>query len=52
MDSFFPKVLDPLVGLKKLIIPVTEDTEKYCRQPVQQSDDAEKRTWTMDQVNN
>jgi len=41
--AFFPKVLDPLFGLKKLIMPVSEDVEKYCHEPVKQTDDAEKK---------
>jgi len=40
--TFFPKILDPLVGLKKLILPVSLNSEKYCEPPFQQDDFAEK----------
>jgi hypothetical protein len=51
--TFFPKVLDPLFNLKKLIMPASEDVEKYCHQPIQQTDDGEKKLglWIKSTIN-
>jgi len=39
--AFFPKILEPFVGLKKLINPDSESPEKFCQQ-LQTNDEAEK----------
>jgi hypothetical protein len=39
--TFFPKILEPLVDLKKIISPNAKNPEEYCRQ-FQTDDDAEK----------
>ena len=51
---FFPKILEPLVSLKKLFIPTVEDPEKLCKNPAQPaSDDNDKKMglWIRDNTN-
>lgn len=41
---FFPKVLEPFIGFKKVISTTLEQTDKYCKDPYLQPDeDAEKK---------
>jgi Dolichyl-phosphate-mannose-protein mannosyltransferase len=40
---FFPKLVEPFVSLKKLIIPPSDQSEIYCREPFHQTDDYSKK---------
>ncbi|MBS1597811.1 MAG: glycosyltransferase family 39 protein [Bacteroidetes bacterium] len=41
--SFFPKVVEPFVGLKKIFKPPADKSESYCKDPGKQMDEDSKR---------
>jgi len=41
--TFFPKIIEPLVGLKKLFAHDVDKSENYCREPYQRPDEGSKR---------